>query len=339
MNLTPEEKLVGRDNYYEAVGVTRRDFMKSVVAAGAVSGAGLGAAYFSYGKVTDPVRVGVIGTGDEGSVLIGAINPEYMQVVAISDIRPSSIHRAFHGDWGGGDPYFTHRIRPGLMQKYDWKTETEARKNVKVYDSNNGGWAELIKDPDVEAIVIATPLHLHHPIAIAAMKAGKHVMSEKLMAHSVGQCKEMAVVSHETGMLMATGHQRHYSVLYDNAKHLLREGLLGELQFIRAQWHRGNLPGRDSWEMPLPGGEKSVKGDLVDKIGGQLKSMLAKKKRMDEAVAAGRGVDGEEYELLERQIAQWTAWDADKGVKAEDHGYEDDTLPNGMKRSALEELV
>lgn len=339
MNLTPEEKLVGRDNYYEAVGVTRRDFMKSVVAAGAVSGAGLGAAYFSYGKVTDPVRVGVIGTGDEGSVLIGAINPEYMQVVAVSDIRPSSIHRAFHGDWGGGDPYFTHRIRPGLMQKYDWKTETEARKHVKVYDSNNGGWTELIKDPDVEAIVIATPLHLHHPIAIAAMKAGKHVMSEKLMAHTVGQCKEMAVVSHETGMLMATGHQRHYSVLYDNAKHLLREGLLGELQFIRAQWHRGNLPGRDSWEMPLPGGEKSVKGDLVDKIGGQLKSMIAKKKRMDEAVAAGRGVDGEEYELLERQIAQWTAWDADKGVKAEDHGYEDDTLPNGMKRSALEELV
>ena len=64
-----------------------------------MSGAGLGAMYFGYDKVTDPVRVGVIGTGDEGNVLIGAINPEYVQVVAIADIRPSSIHRAFHGDW------------------------------------------------------------------------------------------------------------------------------------------------------------------------------------------------------------------------------------------------
>ena len=59
----------------------------------------LGAMYFGYDKITNPVRVGVIGTGDEGNVLISAINPEYVQVVAIADIRPSSIHRAFHGDW------------------------------------------------------------------------------------------------------------------------------------------------------------------------------------------------------------------------------------------------
>ena len=111
MNLTPDEKKVGQDNYHEAMGamdksnysdahgVSRRDFLKGVVAAGAVSGAGLGAMYFGYGKVTDPVRVGVIGTGDEGSVLIGAINPDYVQVVAIADIRPYNVHRAFHGDW------------------------------------------------------------------------------------------------------------------------------------------------------------------------------------------------------------------------------------------------
>ena len=98
MNLTPEEKQVGRDNYYDAVGFTRRDFLKNVVATGAISGGGLGAAYFGYSKVADPVRVGVIGTGDEGSVLIGAINPDYVQVKSICDIRPSSIHRAFQNN-------------------------------------------------------------------------------------------------------------------------------------------------------------------------------------------------------------------------------------------------
>src|SRR5690606_9343483 len=100
MNLTPEEQAVGKENYYEAMGVTRRDFLKGAIAAGAVSGAGLGAMYFGYGTVSDPVRVGVIGTGDEGSVLIGAINPNYIQVKAICDIRPFNRHRAFHGDWG-----------------------------------------------------------------------------------------------------------------------------------------------------------------------------------------------------------------------------------------------
>ena len=98
MSLTPEEREVGRDNYWEAIGVSRRDFLKGVIAAGAVTGGGLGAMYFGYDKVTNPVRVGVIGTGDEGNVLIGAINPDYVQVTAIADIRPYNVHRAFHGD-------------------------------------------------------------------------------------------------------------------------------------------------------------------------------------------------------------------------------------------------
>ncbi len=66
--LSPEEKLTGKNNFDEAVGVTRRDFLQGVIAAGAVSGAGLGAMYFGYNKIADPVRVGVIGTGDEGNV-------------------------------------------------------------------------------------------------------------------------------------------------------------------------------------------------------------------------------------------------------------------------------
>ena len=66
------------------------------------------------------------------------------------------------------------------------------------------------------------------------------------MGHSVAECKEMARVAKQTKLLLATGHQRHYSILYDNAVKLIQQGLLGELHYIRAQWHRGNLPGNDS---------------------------------------------------------------------------------------------
>jgi hypothetical protein len=74
-NLTAEEKEVGRDNYYNALSVSRRDFLAGAIGAGVTATAGLGAMYFGYGtSVGDPVRVGVIGTGDEGGVLIGAFS-------------------------------------------------------------------------------------------------------------------------------------------------------------------------------------------------------------------------------------------------------------------------
>ena len=335
LNLTPEEKKVGSDNYYEALGVSRRDFLKEVIAAGAVSGAGLGAMYFGYQKIGDPVRIGVVGTGDEGNILIGAMNPEYVQVVAISDIRPSSVHRAFHGDWGGGSPEKTHQLRPGLMQVYGWKTEDEARKHVNVYTR----YEELLDDADVEAIIIALPLHLHAPVAIQAMQRGKHVLTEKLMGHNVAQCKVMSRVAAETGLHLATGHQRHYNVLYDNAVNLLQWGIFGEIHSIRAQWHRGNLPGRDSWAVPIPGGQmaemddpggKFKKGEMFDKIAYELRGRQAKLKRE---------VNGKQAAILAAQVAQWKAWVADADVKAEDFGYLSETLANGRQRTALEELV
>ena len=77
----------------------RRDLLKKAIKAEVASGKGLGPLYFGYGaSVAEPVRVGVIGTGDEGSVLLGAINPKYIAVKAIADIRPYNVWRAFNGD-------------------------------------------------------------------------------------------------------------------------------------------------------------------------------------------------------------------------------------------------
>lgn len=319
--LTAEQKQTGQDNYYEAVGVTRRDFIKGVAAAGVVSGAGLGAMYFGYGTVKDPVRVGVIGVGDEGNVLLGGCTPDYVQVVAVADIRPSSIQRAFHGDWASDAAL---AARPGLIKQYGYSSEAEARKNVTVYNQDNGGIQALLDNPDIEAVIIALPLFLHAPIAIQAMQRGKHVLTEKLMAHNVAQCKVMARVANETGLHCATGHQRHYSVLYDNAVHLLRFGLLGQLHCIRAQWHRGNLPGGDSWQMPLPGGEGSV-----NKIVDQLNSF---QRQLDAAT------DPLAIDQLTHKVAQWEAWNNDKEVDAASHGYIEHKLSEGYKCSPLEEL-
>ncbi len=315
MNLTPEQKIIGQENFADAVAVTRRDFLSGTVAAGLATGAGLGSIYFGYGaSVGDPLRVGFIGTGDEGSVLLGAHNPEYLKVVAIADIRPYNVFRAFHGDISSPT---AQQVRPGLMAKYGWKTEDEARKQVKVY----GAYEELLANDEIEAVVIALPLHLHAEAAIKAMRAGKHVLTEKLMGHSIHECKEMGRTARQTGKLLATGHQRHYSVLYDNAVHTIGNArLIGDLHSIRAQWHRGNLPGKDSWKPPLPGDEEL------------LKKLASWRRKLEESKPA-------EVELWAKRVAQLEAQLADRSVDAAAHGYTEIRLPDGTPRTPLEELI
>ncbi len=336
MNLTPAQRQLGRDNFQGQM--SRRGFLAAGAAAGVVAGGSVGAFYFGYQRSQgQPLRVGVLGTGDEGNVLIGAINPEFLQVTSIADIRPYNVHRAFHGDHNSDAAL---AVRCGLMSKYGWKSEDEARRHVKVYED----YRELIDAEwdNLDGIIIGLPLHLHAPAAIAAMRAGLHVMTEKLMGHSVHACKEMARVSEETKKILATGHQRHYNILYHEAMDTIRRGTLGDLHYIRAQWHRGNLPGRDSWQQPLPPGVKD--GDpqahvLADK----LKSW---QRKLDSV--RGREIDTWQKKVnqLKSQIADSVLHDKGKDGKtlAEKFGYQDVAI-NGAdgkpvyQGPAIEELI
>ena len=335
MNLSPEEKKIGKENFQEAVGTTRRDFLKGSIAAtvAAAASARWAATTSATRRSTIRLRVGIIGTGDEGNVLIGALNPDYIDVVAIADIRPYSVHRAFYGDWYSPG---AHSARPGLLEVYKregWADRAAAEKHIKVYTD---GYDELLDDPNVEAVIIAVPLHLHHPVAIAAMRKGKHVLTEKLMAHDVGQCKEMARAAAQlrdpngNPIVFAVGHQRHYSILYDNAVDQIKQGLIGDIHHIRAQWHRDNLPGNDSWQPPLPG-DKKLAGEL-DELGISARRQ-ASRRRPSRPIPA----DITEWK---RKIAQKQAQINDiSNELAAKYGYQAKTLEGGYNRSALEELI
>ena len=311
MYLSPEDRAIGRENFNAAIGsdvkdsqgVSRRGFLKRAIAAGIAARGGLARYCFGYGEVGKPVRLGIIGTGDQGSVLIGGLGPKSHEVAAICDIRPYSLYRAFHGDAYSD---VALKYRPGLVTKYGWKSEDEARRHVRVY----GDYRELLADPKIEAVIVALPLHLHAPVAVAAMRAGKHVFVEKLMAKTVSECKEMARVAAQTGRCLAVGYQRHYNLLYTQAANLLKQGTLGKVHYLRVQWHRGNLPGRDSWQQPLPPGTKDD-----DPRADYLVHRLASWKR-----ALARS-DGHRAETLQKRIAQTEAQIADRAVDAARHGY------------------
>ncbi len=175
MLLTPEQEKIGRENFSTAVDVTRRDFLKSAAAAGT----GLGAFYFGYEKLKGkPVRTAFIGTGDEGNVLISEHPTDYMDIVAIADLRPANIKRTFTGSHP--------EARRGLNAVLGSAKAAE----VKTFSDHR----ELLAKKDelgLEAVVIAVPLNQHAPITLECMEAGLHVLCEKLMAQNVTDCKKM----------------------------------------------------------------------------------------------------------------------------------------------------
>lgn len=327
MNLTPQQQAAAREEFLRC---SRRQFMVASTAAVATTGLTAGAYYFGYGKAHgEPLRVAVLGTGDEGNILIGAINPEYVQVKAIADIRPYNVFRAFYGD-NSNDNII--KMRKGLMSVYGWKTEDEARKHVKVY----GHYEECLanaKADGIEAVIIALPLHLHAIVAIKAMRMGLHVLTEKLMARTVGQCKDMARTSRETGKFCATGHQRHYNILYEEAMETIKRGKLGDLHHIAAQWHRSNLPGADSWQMPMPFQAKPEDPQAM-KLLNDLKSLKV-------ALSKARGA---EIEKLLPRVRQKELQIQDYLIDASKFGYQTNELKDAAGNtvytcSPIEELI
>lgn len=252
--LTPEQEQIGKENFSGAVeaistgDVSRRDVLKAIAA----GGVGTSAALFGYSALArDKVRVGFIGTGDEGNILLTEHPSDYIEVVAIADLRPSNQERALKGDG--------NENRTGLIKKLG----AEKASKVKVYGSHQE-MLDHAKELKLEAVVIATPLMTHAPIALDCLDAGLHVLTEKLMARTVTECKQMIRKAREKNLLLAVGHQRHYSVLYHNANNLVQNGLLGDIKHIRAQWHRNNsFPSGDSWRKGVPRPDKDIKaGDL-----------------------------------------------------------------------------
>lgn len=92
---------------------------------------------------------------------------------------------------------------------------------------------DLLADPAIEAVVIATPHHLHEAHAVAALAAGKHVLLEKPMATSVAACDRIAAAARQAGTELALGHTMRFFAPLVAAKAVLDRGELGAVRFAR----------------------------------------------------------------------------------------------------------
>jgi phthalate 4,5-cis-dihydrodiol dehydrogenase len=93
---------------------------------------------------------------------------------------------------------------------------------------------DLCADPNVEAVYVATPHQFHAAHAIAALSAGKHVLVEKPMALSPGECRAMIAAAHKAGRQMVVGHSHSFDAPVLHARKLIASGKYGAVKMISA---------------------------------------------------------------------------------------------------------
>ena len=195
------------------------------VLAGTPALAALGGAALMKGPLRGgPVRVAFIGVGQEGRVLLRAVDPAFADVRAMCDINPAQLAAA--------DAQLQKDGRPKANHYADWK--------------------EMLQKENVEAVIMAPPLWMHAELAVGCMEAGKHVLCEKMMAWDVVGCEKMRDTALKTRRLLEIGYQRFYNPIYQAAYNgIVKKGVLGDVYHARLVWHRNKSWRRDI-EPPSP---------------------------------------------------------------------------------------
>lgn len=104
-------------------------------------------------------------------------------------------------------------------------------------------WKELLEaSPDIDAVLNALPCHLHHDSTIGALKAGYHVLLEKPIAHTPGECIHLVDTAQKYDKILAVSFENRYNRIYQKLKEYLDSGAIGRLMTISCiedigYWH------------------------------------------------------------------------------------------------------
>lgn len=215
--------------------LSRRQFL---VHSASVAGAlGLSGRTASAAADVEPLRLGFIGLGDRGRHLLNALLRlqadnllPRVTITALSDVHPERLKRALETVKQSGQ---ANEVRS------DPSTVCSSDDNLPPVRGFSN-YRALLDSHSVDAVFVATPVHLHGQQATLALHAGKHLYLEKPLAASVAECEELRTTvleAEQKGTLFQIGLQRRYNPRYERSIRHLTDGAMGKPLFIRAQWH------------------------------------------------------------------------------------------------------
>ncbi len=168
------------------------------------------------GQSGTTVGTGMIGTGNRGSYLLKLVLEQpNVKVTAVCDIKPDRLDRA---------ATTASRDKPGTYLDY----------------------RKLLERKDVDAVFIATPCDLHVEMAIAALRAGKHVYCEKPIGITPGSIRELVHVAKDAKTVFQAGQQRRADPRLQKTIARIHDGVLGKVIMVKAQRHGGSDLAHDS---------------------------------------------------------------------------------------------
>jgi predicted dehydrogenase len=105
-------------------------------------------------------------------------------------------------------------------------------------------WEDLVACDEVDAVSICLPTVFHDPVAVAALKAGKHVLCEKPMAVNADRARAMAAAAAASGRILMVSYNQRFGADIQYLKRYIEDGNLGQVYFVRTGWRRpmGVLP-------------------------------------------------------------------------------------------------
>ncbi len=220
--------------------LSRRNFVnKSAVAAALAAGPAILPAL----GASDRVTIGVIGTGGRGRYLT---ERAYAGVASRVDI--AALCDTFTGNLAKGKD---------LVQ-------TKSGKAPKTYVD----YRELLADKSLDAVIIATPEHLHHRMLLDALAAGKNVYVEKPLSHTMEEAQEIMKVARTSKSVIQVGTQNRSNSLYNMAKNMIAQGMIGDCHYTRAFWYRNALPdGSGAWRYAVPADATPENTDFAKFLG------------------------------------------------------------------------
>ncbi|MDP8921817.1 MAG: Gfo/Idh/MocA family oxidoreductase [Chloroflexota bacterium] len=184
-----------------------------------------------------PLGIGIVGCGTIARTHLRALLqfPAQMRVVALASRSPASIT--------GAADYLRARAEELVARaETDGTVEQAAlyREHARAAPTAYSEYAALVDDPSVDAVIVTTPPFLHHPVALAALRAGRHVLSEKPLAVSLREADAMIEAARAHGLVLATVSQGRFADEQRRMKALVKSGKLGDVFFGKAdtQWIR-----------------------------------------------------------------------------------------------------
>ena len=94
---------------------------------------------------------------------------------------------------------------------------------------------DFLENPELHAVVVATPLGFHYSMAKRALEAGKHVFVEKPLATSSAECLELSGIAEAKGLVLMVGHTFHFSPAVNRMKEIIESGDIGAVRYISAR--------------------------------------------------------------------------------------------------------